>query len=216
MYGMGEQNQNQPYGYNQNYSPYQMNPLGASDVLPGKKRKKWHILVIIMVVLLLAAAGLFAIGMIIQNNDKKESSEVLDTFIEGYNNQNFDEAYDTFHPYIRQQIKQNALDSNYVTDGEEFFELYDFYFGGLHVEYEINESEKLSEDDIQSLVSQIYSVYGVRMELDKAYAYEITETYSGSNGTMVQIETVIVGKDNDNWYIVAASTNEVVSNTLGY
>ena len=154
--------------------------------------------------------------MIIQNNDKKESSEVLDTFIEGYNNQNFDEAYDTFHPYIRQQIKQNVLDANYVTDGEEFFELYDSYFGGLHVEYEINESEKLSKNDIQSLVSQIYSAHGVRMELDKAYAYEITETYSGSNGTMVQIETVIIGKDNDNWYIVAASTNEVVSNTLGY
>ncbi len=212
-YGYGQGVNQTPYGYNQPY-PNNQGSLMGNNAAPPKKKKIGLVIGLIAGFLVLAFVGFLAIGMVVRANDKKESKKVIDTFFEGYNEQDFDKAYDVFHPDIRSQIKQAVLDANYVTSGAEFWILYDSYFGGFQAEYEINDSTRLSDDELKDVLSQVRSTFGADLEVDKAYAYKVTETYSGSNGSRVQIETIVVGKSDGKWYVVAASTDQIVSDDV--
>ncbi|MCM1083531.1 MAG: hypothetical protein NC428_08640 [Clostridium sp.] len=197
-------------GYNPNAGQwtngYNQNPVGGAAMPPKKKKKAGAIIGIVIGVLVLIAAGVFGAFVVMEKMNEKASREVVDNFFKGYNDMDFDATYDTFHPQIRQTVKDGALAINGVENGSQFFELYDNYLGGMQVDYKIVNEKKVTDDELDRILSNMRVAYGVDLNVKKAYAYKVEERYYGSYNEINQTEVIVIGYDDGKWYVVYAET----------
>ncbi len=186
---------------------------------PPKKNKVakvvFIILGIVLAVLLLGVGGFFAWGA--RETKNLEAGEALImAFMKDYERLKLEDACELFHPDVREEMIENQLDMYSVSDLEELEDYLDMYFGGLELEYEINKSTRLSKEELEDALSEIYSAYKVRLDISQAYAYQVTETYSGKNGTLKVVGQYIVAKEDGEWYIIAIFRNKVVKNDVTF
>ena len=225
-YGQDPQfQQGMPYGQNPQFQqnmPYGQAPQSMSLGQPApsapKKKKTGLIIGIVLGVLLLIGGGVFATMMILNNKAEKDSKAVVEAFFDGYNKQDLDAMYDCFHPDIRDAAKEQTM-SNYgngsgAATEAEYWQFFNDYFGGLKIEYKIEKQKKLKGDELSDVLDTANSFFGVNFDCKNVYAFKLNETYSGSNGSQVQEETVVVGKVDGNWYIILAATDKIISNDV--
>lgn len=202
--------QGMPYGQNSvNGQP----PYGA----PQKKKKTGLIVGIIIGVVVLFAAVFCAVlaPMIIGYKEKNDSKKVLKVYFESLEDGDINAICDEFHPDIRKKAKEISYENLGVSSSKEFKEYYDYVLGeGYHVTYEIQKEGRVRGDDLEELLDDVEDAFGSRIEPDKVYAYEVRETYKGSNGSLVQKETFAIAKDDGKWSLIAISLPEVISNKL--
>ncbi|MDE6714620.1 MAG: hypothetical protein K2K20_12915, partial [Lachnospiraceae bacterium] len=170
---------------------------------------------IILAVLLLGAGGFFA-WRSIENSNIESGEAVIMAFMKDYDRLRLEDAYELFHPDVREEIIEDQLDNYSVSDLEELEDFLDMYYGGLELEYEINKSKRLSKEELEDILSEVYHTFRVRLDISKAYAYQVTETFSGENGTLKIIEQYVVGKEDGEWYIIAVSTVKVVKDNVTF
>ncbi len=186
---------------------------------PPKKGKGvkvvFTILGIILAVLLLGVGGFFAWGA--RENKNLEAGEALImAFMKDYDRLKLEDAYELFHPDVREEMIEGQLDLYSASDLEELEDYLDMYFGGLELEYEINKSKRMSKEELEDVLSEIYSAYKIRLDISQAYAYQVTETYSGKNGTLKVVDQYIVAKEDGEWYIIAIVRNKVVKDDVTF
>ena len=182
---------------------------------PKKSKVGFIILGIILAVLLLGAGGFFA-WRSIENSNIESGEAVIMAFMKEYDRLRLEDAYELFHPDVREETIEDQLDNYSVSDLEELEDFLDIYFGGLDLEYEIDQSKRLSKEELEDVLSEVYHTFKVRLDISKAYAYRVTETFSGKNGTLKIIEQYVVGKEDGEWYIIAVSTEKVVKNDVTF
>lgn len=197
----------------------QMGMEASTQTTPPKKGKGvkvvFIILGIILAVLLLGVGGFFAWRSI--ENSKLEAGEaVIMAFMKDYGRLRLEDAYELFHPDVREDTIEDQLDNYSVSDLEELEDFLDMYFGGLELEYEINKSKRLSKEELEDVLSEVYHAYRVHLDISQAYAYQVTETFSGKNGTLKIIEQYVVAKEDGEWYIIAVSTEKVVKDNVTF
>ena len=188
----------------------------AQPQTPPKKSKVGFIILgIILAVLLLGVGGFFA-WRSIENSNIESGEAVIMAFMKDYDRLRLEDAYELFHPDVREETIEDQLDNYSVSDLEELEDFLDMYYGGLELEYEINKSKRLSKEELEDVLSEVYHAYRVHLDISKAYAYQVTETFSGENGTLKIIEQYVVGKEDGEWYIIAVSTVKVVKDNVTF
>ncbi len=192
-----------------------METFGQQQTPPKKSKVGFIILGIILAVLLLGAGGFFA-WKSIENSNIESGEAVIMAFMKDYDRLRLEDAYELFHPDVREEIIEDQLDKYSVSDLEELGDFLDMYYGGLSVEYEINKSKRLSKEELEDVLSEVYSTFRVRLDISKAYAYQVTETFSGKNGTTKIIEQYVVAKEDGEWFIVVISTNKIVKDDVTF
>ncbi len=197
----------------------QMGMEASAQTMPQKKGKGvkvvFIILGIVLAVLLLGVGGFFAWGA--RETQNLEAGEALImAFMKDYDRLRLEEAYELFHPDVREETIEDQLDKYNLSDLEELEDYLDMYFGGLELEYEINKSTRLSKEELEDALSEVYSTFRVRLDISQAYAYQVTATFSGKNGTLKVVDQYIVAKEDGEWYIIAVFTKKVVKNDVTF
>lgn len=197
-----------------NNAAYQ-NVNGAPATPPKKSKTGFIALGIILGVLLLGVGGFFVLKSIEKNNMESAESVVM-AFMKDYDRLRLEDAYELFHPDVREETIEDQLDKYSLSDLEELEDYLDMYFGGLDVEYEIDKSKRLSKEELEDVLSEVHHTLRVRLDISRAYAYRVTETFSGENGTLEIIEQYVVGKEDGEWYIIAISTDKIVKDDVTF
>lgn len=121
----------------------------AQTATPPKKGKGakvvFIILGIVLAVLLLGVGGFFAWGAM-ENKNLEAGEALIMAFMKDYDRLKLEDAYELFHPDVREETIEDQLDMYSVSDLEELEDYLDMYFGGLELEYEINKSTRLSKE----------------------------------------------------------------------
>lgn len=182
---------------------------------PKKSKVGFIILGIILAVLLLGVGGFF-LWKSIEKSNLEAGEAVIMAFMKDYDRLRLEDAYELFHPDVREETIEDQLDKYSVSDLEELGDFIDMYYGGLELEYEINKSRRLSKEELEDVLSEVYKTLRVRLDISKAYAYQVTETYSGKNGTTKIIEQYVVAKEDGEWYIIVISTNKIVKDNVTF
>lgn len=193
-----------------------MNVNGTLETPPKKKKTGFVIAGIIVVLLLLLGAGAFGMLKYREQQDMDAGGEMIAAFMKAYGRLHLEDAYETFHPDVRDGVIEEQLDT-YMMSGLTGLERYlDLYFGDMELTYEINNSKRLSEEELEDLLSEIDDSYDADLEIDKVYAYQVTEVFSGDNGTLKVRDNYFVGKDEDDWYIIAVITDKIIKNDVSF
>lgn len=198
----------------------QMNQMNQSDAMmaPPKKKKTGFVIagIIFVLILLLGAGAFWGILKYREQQDKDESVEMVEAFMKAYGRLRLEDAYETFHPDVRDGVIDEQLDK-YMMSGLTGLERYlDLYFGDMELTYEINTSKKLSEEELEDILSEIDDAYDADLDIDKAYAYQVTEVFSGENGTLKIREDYFVGKEGEDWYIIIVTTDKIVKDDVSF
>lgn len=211
----------------------QMNPMGtegyngqsaaginANDDLGGNrpKKKKTGLVVagIIFLLLLLLGAGAFGVLKYVEQQEKDASVTMIEDFMKAYGRLHLEDAYENFHPDVREVVIEEQLDQ-YMMSGLTGLEKYlDLYFGDMELSYEVDDSKRLSEEELEDLLSDIDDNYDADLDISKAYAYQVTEIFSGDNGTLKLRENYFVGKEEEDWYIIAVETDKIVKDDVNF
>lgn len=188
----------------------------AQPQTPPKKSKVGFIILGIILAVLLLGAGGFFLWKSIEKSNIEAGEAVIMAFMKDYDRLRLEDAYELFHPDVREETIDDQLDKYSVSDLEELGDFLDMYYGGLELEYEINKSKRLSKEELEDVLSEVYHTFKVRLDISKAYAYQVTETFSGKNGTTKIIEQYVVGKEDGEWYIIAISTNKIVKDDVTF
>lgn len=196
---------------------YPENANGTMPVQPKKKKTGLLIGISLCVILLLGtAAGVFGFMKYYEQQDKAASEEIVSIFMKEYGRLNLEDAYETFHPDIRDAVIEEQLDK-YMVSGIKGLEQYlDIYYGGMELDYEIDKSRRLEKEELEDLLSEIHDSYREHLDISKAYVYQVTETFSGENGTLKIREEYYVGRDEETWYIIAFTTDKVVKDDVSF
>lgn len=191
---------------------------GGALTAPPKKKKTGFVIagIIFVFILLLGAGAFFGILKYREQQDKDESVEMLEAFMKAYGRLHLEDAYDTFHPDVRDSVIDEQLDI-YMMSGLTGLERYlDLYFGDMELTYEINTSERLSEEELEDILSEIDDTYDADLDIDKAYDYQVTEVFSGENGTLKVRKDYFVGKEGEDWYIILVTTDKIVKDDVSF
>lgn len=192
---------------------------GAADAMmaPPKKKKTGFVIAgLIFVFMLLLGAGAFGLFKYREQQDKDESVEMVEAFMKAYGRLHLEDAYETFHPDVRDGVIDEQLDK-YMMSGLTGLERYlDLYFGDMELTYEINTSKRLSEEELEDILSDIDDAYDADLDIDKAYDYQVTEVFSGENGTLKIREDYFVGKEGEDWYIIIVTTDKIVKDDVSF
>lgn len=192
-----------------------METFGQPQTPPKKGKVGFIILGIILAVLLLGIGGFFA-WRSIEKSNLEAGEAVIMAFMKDYDRLRLEDAYELFHPDVREETIENQLDNYSLSDLEELEDYLDMYYGGLELEYEINKSKRLSKEELEDVLSEVYHTFRVRLDISQAYAYRVTETFSGENGTLKIIEQYVLGKEDGEWYIIAVSTEKIVKDNVTF
>lgn len=193
-----------------------INANGALAAPPKKKKTGLVIVGIIFGILLLLGAGVFGMLKYIVQQDKDASAEMVEAFMKAYGRLHLEDAFETFHPDVRDDVIEEQVD-RYMVSGLTGLERYlDLYFGGMELSYEVDESKRLSEEELEDFLSEIDDSYGADLDISKAYVYRVTEVFSGENGTLKLREDYFVGKEGEDWYIIAVSTDKIVKDDVDF
>lgn len=184
---------------------------------PKKKKTGLVIGISLCVILLLGtAAGVFGFMKYHEQQDKEASGEVVSIFMKEYGRLRLEDAYEAFHPDIRDAVSKEQLDK-YMVSGFKGLEQYlDIYYGDMDLDYEIGEPRRLEKEELEDLLSEIHDSYREHLDISKAYVYQVTETFSGENGTLKIREEYYVGRDEETWYIIAVTTDKVVKDDVSF
>lgn len=191
---------------------------GGALTAPPKKKKTGFVIagIIFVFILLLGAGAFFGILKYREQQDKDESVEMVEAFMKAYGRLRLEDAYETFHPDVRDGVIDEQLDK-YMMSGLTGLERYlDLYFGDMELTYEINTSKKLSEEELEDILSDIDDIYDADLDIDKAYNYQVTEVFSGENGTLKVREDYFVGKEGEDWYIIIVKTDKIVKDDVSF
>lgn len=192
------------------------NVNGASGEPPKKKKTGFAIAGIIIVFLLLLGAGVFGMFRFLEKMDKEAGAETVEAFMKAYGRLHLEDAFDTFHPDVRDGVIEEQLEQ-YMASGLTGMERYlDLYFGGMELSYEIDASKMLTREELEDLLSEIDDSYDADLDITKAYAYQVTEVFSGDNGTLKLREQYFVGKEGEDWYIIAVTTDKIVKDEVSF
>lgn len=196
---------------------YPENANDAMSVQPKKKKTGLVIGISLCIILLLgAAAGVFGFMKYHEQQDKDASEEIVSIFMKEYGRLRLEDAYESFHPEIRDAVIEEQLDK-YMVSGFKGLEQYlDIYYGNMDLEYEIDKSRRLEKEELEDLLSEIHDSYREHLDISKAYVYQVTETFSGKNGTLKIREEYYVGRDEETWYIIAVTTDKVVKDDVSF
>lgn len=188
----------------------------ALEAKPKKKKTGFVITGIIFVFLLLLGAGAFGMLKYREQQDIDASGEMISAFMKAYGRLHLEKAYELFHPDVRDSVIDEQAEK-YRMSGLEGLESYlDLYFGGMELEYEVETSKKLSEEELEDLLSEIDDSYDADLDISKAYVYYVTEVFSGENGTLKVREEYFVGKEEEDWYIIAVITDKIVKDDVSF
>lgn len=184
---------------------------------PKKKKTGLVIGISLCFILLLgSAAGVYGFMKYHEQQDKEASEEVVSIFMKEYGRLNLEDAYETFHPDVRDIVIEEQLDK-YMVSGFKGLEQYlDIYYGDMDLDYEIDESRRLKKEELEDILSEIHDSYREHLDISKAYVYQVTETFSGKNGTLKIREEYYVGRDEETWYIIAVTTDKVVKDDVSF
>ncbi|MDE6529200.1 MAG: hypothetical protein K2K96_00335, partial [Lachnospiraceae bacterium] len=188
----------------------------AQPQTPPKKSKVGFIILGIILAILLLGVGGFFLWKSIEKSNLEAGEAVIMAFMKDYDRLRLEDAYEHFYSDVREETIEDQLDKYSVSDLDELGDFLDMYFGGLDVEYEINKSKRLSKEELEDVLSEVYSTLRVRLDISKAYAYQVTETFSGKNGTLKLIEQYVVAKEDGEWYIIAILTNKIVKDDVTF
>lgn len=197
-------------------TPVSMGANGALEAPPKKKKSGFVIAIIIFAFLLLLGAGAFGMLKYREQQDIDASGEMISAFMKAYGRLHLEKAYELFHPDVRDSVIDEQAEK-YRMSGLEGMESYlDLYFGGMELDYEVETSKKLSEEELEDLLSEIDDSYDADLDISKAYVYYVTEVFSGENGTLKVREEYFVGKEEEDWYIIAVTTDKIVKNDVSF
>lgn len=196
-------------------NPMEMETSAQQQMPPKKSKAVFIIPGIILAVLLLGVGGFFA-WRSIENSNIEACEAVVMAYMKDYDRLQLEDAYELFHPDIREKIIEDQLDKYSLSDLEELEDFIDMYYGGLNLEYEIDKSKRLSKEELEDVLSEVYRTYRVHLDISHAYAYRVTETLSGKNGTLEIIEQYVVGKEDGEWYIIAGFTEKIVKEDVTF
>ena len=215
---MDENQMNQMNQMNQTDGIYGQPAVAGGTLTPPPKKKKTGFVIagIIFALILLLGAGAFGLFKYREQQDKDESVEMIEAFMKAYGRLHLEDAYETFHPDVRDGVIDEQLDE-YMVSGLKGLEQYlDLYFGDMELTYEINTSKKLSEEELEDILSEIDDAYDADLDIDKAYDYQVTEVFSGENGTLKVRKDYFVGKEGEDWYIIIVTTDKIVKDDVSF
>lgn len=222
-YGMPYPQQNQngqpgmtPQQPNMGYGMPQQPNMGygmAGGNTPPKKKKTGLIVGLIILAVVLIAGGIFAFLKFGKKDESKEAVKTVKAFCEGMKDKDMDAMVETYHPDLQGNVKNNFCASMNVDTEDEFWDAYDVLFGGFSFDYEIGETEEMSESQIKKVLDTVNDALDLSISAKKMYKVNVEETYSGSNGKLVQEEDIYIIKVDKKWYIVNASS-KLKENTL--
>ncbi|MDE6712768.1 MAG: hypothetical protein K2K20_03450 [Lachnospiraceae bacterium] len=192
-----------------------MNVNGALET-PPKKKTGLLIAGIIVAFLLLLGAGAFGMLKYREQQDMDASEEMIAAFMKAYGRLQLEDAYETFHPDVRDGVIDEQLDTYMMSSLEGVERYLDLYFGDMEMTYEIDGSEKLSKEELEDHLSEIDDSYDAELDISKAYVYYVTEVYSGENGMLKVRKEYYVGKEEEDWYIIEVTTDKIVKDDVSF
>lgn len=195
---------------------YGMNVNDALETPPKKKKTGFVIAGIIVVLLLMLGAGAFGMLKYREQQDMDASGEMIAAFMKAYGRLHLEDAYETFHPDIRDDVIEGQMEEYMMSSLKGVERYLDLYFGDMEMTYEIDGAEKLSKEELEDHLSEIDDSYDVELDISKAYVYYVTEVYSGENGTLKVRKEYYVGKEEEDWYIIEVTTDKIVKDDVSF
>lgn len=182
----------------------------------NRKRTGLLIAVILIASLILLGAGVFGLVKYGEWRDQAAGEEIVEAFMREYGRLCLEDAFETYHPDIREAAVEEILVRYEMSGLSELEKYLDLYFGGMELEYEIEASKRLSDRELEDIFSEINDNCHLRLDLSKVYAYRVTEIFSGKNGTLEICEDYFVGQDDGGWYLIAVVTDQVVEENVSF
>lgn len=194
------------------------NQMNQTLAEPPKKKKTGIVIVVILLVLILlfGAGAFFLLRYHGEQQDQAASEEIVNIFMKEYGRLRLDDAYETFHPDVRDGVIDEQIEEYMMSSLEGLERYLDLYYGGMEMTYNIDASERLSEEELEDLLSEIDDSYDADLDIAKAYSYQVTETFSGENGTLKVRREYFVGKEEEDWYIIAVTTDKIVKDNVSF
>lgn len=188
----------------------------ALGTRPKKKKTGFVVVGIIFSLLLLLGAGAFGVLKYMERQEKDASMAMIEDFMKAYGRLHLEDAYENFHPDVRDVVIEEQLDE-YMMSGLTGLERYlDLYFDGMELNYEVDEPRRLSEEELEDLLYEIDDNYDADLDILKVYVYQVTEVFTGDNGTLKLRENYFVGKEEEDWYIIAVETDKIVKDDVDF
>lgn len=135
------------------------------------------------------------------------ADEAVEHYLQTFARKEFFEAYNDYHPAIREYALQDAIDLFGDQFGlaslEDLEELVNSAAGaGITFSYDIIDSMELGNEEKDQVLDMINDNYGVQLDISEMAAYWVQEDYKIYFKTIEVTAYIVVGKDDDGWYIL--------------
>lgn len=187
-------------------------PYVVDNMLGNKrnvKKKFKKIAIISLVCTLVIAIGIFSLNVFLYINSFERA---IDTFVEGINEYNLDEIFSvSYEAKVFQYDDTTDYENTFIQSISDSLDSYENQVGhDPVVSYEIVDSYKLSDRKLQSLISNIETVYNYdASDISEVVCVSINLKIEGPKGeTSVPSKDIYVIKENGKWYFSLGSITD--------